>query len=192
MLQTESFEQVEISRAADLRHWLEAHHQQPDSVWVVTYKKHVTGKYVSTGEVLDALISFGWIDGIRRKLDADRTMQLISPRKAQHWAQSYKDRAARLEAEGNMTPAGRAAIEASKAAGLWDFMADVDALIKPEDLVKALAAYPDATRHFDAFPPASKRFVLRWIKLAKTEKTRGKRIAEIARLAAQNERLPGS
>jgi len=192
MIKTESFDQVEIHSAEDLRSWLAEHHSQTDSVWVVTYKKHVADKYVSTGEVLDELLCFGWIDGIRRKLDADRTMQLISPRKAHHWAQSYKDRAARLEEAGKMTEAGRAAIERSKAAGLWDFMADVDALIKPDDLVEALAAYPDATRYFDAFPPASQRFVLRWIKLAKTEKTRAKRIAEIARLAAQNERLPGS
>jgi len=192
MVKTESFEQVEVSTPEALHEWLTTHHTQQESIWLVTFKKHVSGKYVAREEVLDELIAFGWIDGVRRKLDADRTMQLISPRKAQHWAQTYKDRAARLEADGRMMKAGRAAIARSKAEGLWDFMKDVDARIKPDDLIEALKAYPHALAHFDGFPPASQRFVLRWIKLAKTAKTRAKRIAETARLAAQNERIPGS
>jgi hypothetical protein len=34
----------------------------------------VADKYLDRWEVLDELICFGWIDGIRRKLDDDRTM----------------------------------------------------------------------------------------------------------------------
>ena len=192
MVKTENFEKVEVDSAETLRNWLLENHSQPESVWLVTYKKHVGDKYVSTQQVLDELIAFGWIDGVRRKLDDDRTMQLIAPRKAQHWAKSYKERAARLEAEGRMHDAGRAAIEASKASGLWNFMDDVDALIKPDDLVEALAAHPDATENFDSFPPASQRFVLRWIKLAKKPATRAKRIEKTASLAAQNKRISGS
>ena len=192
MIKTEDFEQVEVTSAAQLRLWLEDHHAQPEAVWLVTFKKHTGSRYVTRDEVLDELLCFGWIDGIRRKLDQDRTMQLISPRRVQHWARSYKERAARLQAEGRMLPPGIRAIEESNRAGLWDFMDDVDALVRPQDLESALAAYPDATRHFEAFPDASKRFVLRWIKLAKKLETREKRIERIAELAQRNERLPGS
>lgn len=80
---TERFGQVDIASATELWIWLEAHHSQLDFVWVVTFKKHVPDRYVSRFEVLDALVAYGWIDGIRRKVDADRTMQLISPRKQQ-------------------------------------------------------------------------------------------------------------
>ena len=83
MIKTENFDQVEIASAEELRSWLLDHHQQSESVWLVTYKKSIPGKYVSRWEVLDELLCFGWIDGIRRKLDESRTMQLISPRKAQ-------------------------------------------------------------------------------------------------------------
>jgi uncharacterized protein YdeI (YjbR/CyaY-like superfamily) len=48
------------------------------------------------------------------------------------------------------------------------------------------------TEHFDSINDSSKRFVLRWIKLAKTEKTRNKRIQQIAQLSAQGKKLPGS
>jgi uncharacterized protein YdeI (YjbR/CyaY-like superfamily) len=94
--------------------------------------------------VLDEVLCFGWIDGIARKLDDDRTMQLLSPRRVQHWAKSYKDRAARLIQEGRMHPAGLKAIEEAKREGLWDVMNDVDALVIPDDLATALDARPPA------------------------------------------------
>jgi uncharacterized protein YdeI (YjbR/CyaY-like superfamily) len=192
MVKTENFEQVEVTSGQELRDWLEAHHQQEEAVWVVTYKKVVPEKYVSTSEVLDELLCYGWIDGIRRKLDEKRTMQLISPRRKQHWAKTYKERAAKLEAEGKMQEAGRQAIERSKREGLWNFMDDVDALIKPKDLIEALEAHPPALANFDHFNDSSKRFILRWIKLAKQAKTRAQRIEKTAKLAAQNKKIPGS
>lgn len=162
------------------------------SIWLVTYKKHTGDQYVSTQEILDEILCFGWIDGIRRKLDENRTMQLIAPRQAQHWAKSYKDRVSKLIQEGRMQPAGLKVIEESKHSGLWNFMDDVDALIKPDDLIQALAAHPGATTYFDAFPNSSKRFVLRWIKLAKKPETRAQRIEKTAVLAAKNMKIPGS
>jgi uncharacterized protein YdeI (YjbR/CyaY-like superfamily) len=192
MIKTENFEQIEIISSQQLREWLTINHCQKESVWLVTYKKRIGDKYVSIQEVLDELLCFGWIDGIRRKLDENRTMQLIAPRKAQHWAKSYKDRVAKLQKAGRMHPAGLSAIEASKRSGLWNFMDDVDALIKPDDLVARLQHYPGATDYFDALGDSSKRFVLRWIKLAKTPATREKRIEQTAALAAQNMKIPGS
>lgn len=192
MTRTENFQKVQVSSSQELRSWLAEHYDQPDSVWLVTFKKHTGGAYVSRDQVLDELLCFGWIDGIRRKLDADRTMQLISPRQVQHWAKSYKGRAARLIDEGRMEAPGLESIRRSKESGLWDFLDDVDALIVPGDLAEALDALPEARRHFDAFPPANRRFVLRWIKLARKPETRQKRIARMAELASRNERLPGS
>ena len=167
-------------------------HNQSDSVWLVTYKKAVPDKYVSRWEVLDELICFGWIDGIRRKLDDKRTMQLISPRRVEHWARTYKERAAKLIKEERMQESGYKSIELSKASGLWDFLDDVDNLIIPDDLASALSKLPGATGFFNAINASSKRFVLRWIKLAKTEKTRNSRIERIAKLSSKGEKLPGS
>ena len=99
-------------------------------------------------------------------------MQLITPRRAQHWSKTYKERAAKLIEEGKMHEAGLQSIAASKASGLWTFMDDVDNLVVPDDLAAALARYAHARTFFDAINDSSKRFVLRWIKLAKTDKTR--------------------
>lgn len=192
MIKTENFQQVEVSSSQELRSWLETHHAQKESIWLVTYKKNNPDKYISTAEVLDELLCFGWIDGIRRKLDDDRTMQLISPRKVEHWTKSYKDRAARLIRERKMETAGLHAIEASKNSGLWDFMDDVDKLIVPKDLLQALEGRAEASDFFNVINDSSKRFVLRWLKLAKTDKTRQARIKKIVELSANGEKLKGS
>ncbi|MEM9548791.1 MAG: YdeI/OmpD-associated family protein [Bacteroidota bacterium] len=192
MVKTENFQKVEIKSSENLRSWLLENHKQEESVWLVTYKKSETGCYVSRWDVLDELICFGWIDGIRRKLDDLRTMQLISPRKVQHWAKSYKERAAKLIEEGRMHEAGLISIEDSKSSGLWDFMNDVDNLIVPSDLSEALTQKPGAQEFFNGINDSSKRFVLRWLKLAKTVKTRTNRIDRLVELSAKGEKLPGS
>lgn len=183
----EGLEQVEIESAAALWDWLEAHHGQGESVALVTWKAADPARYVSREDVLDALIAYGWIDGRRFTVDDARTAQLIAPRGVQHWAQSYKDRAARLEAQGRMRPAGRASVAAGKASGLWDFMADVDALIVPQDLDAALG---EARAAWDGLAPSYRRNVLRWIKLAKTAPTRAKRVAAAAAATRAGEKLP--
>jgi uncharacterized protein YdeI (YjbR/CyaY-like superfamily) len=192
MIDTDKFEQIEITSHDQLRKWLLANHNQTESVWLVTFKKSATDKYVSRDEVLNELLCFGWIDGIRRKLDDTRTMQLISQRKVQHWAKTYKDRANQLIQEGRMHQSGLASIQAGKDSGLWNFLDDVDNLVVPNDLQKALNMDEVASQFFHNINDSSKRFVLRWIKLAKTQRTRENRIQKIAQLSAKREKLPGS
>ena len=91
-----------------------------------------------------------------------------------------------------MHKSGYDSIENAKASGLWNFMDDVDNLIVPNDLQQALLKKPEASQFFHAINDSSKRFVLRWLKLAKTEKTRNKRINQLVDLSAKGEKLKGS
>lgn len=192
MIKTDSFSKVEITSVHELRDWLTENHKLDQGIWLVTYKKNEGAKYVSREEVLDELLCFGWIDGIRRKLDEKKTMQLITKRRAQHWSKTYKDRASKLIEQGKMHDAGLEAISISKSSGLWNFMDDVDNLIIPEDLYKELSKIKGVLQFFDSINPSSKRFVLRWVKLAKTEKTRKIRIQKLVELSLKGEKLPGS
>ena len=91
-----------------------------------------------------------------------------------------------------MHESGLRSIEAGKASGLWNFMDDVDRLEIPEDLRRALDAKSGALAFFEGTNSSSKRNALRWVKLAKTEATRTKRILELARLSSKAKKLPGS
>lgn len=192
MISNERFEQVEVTSVTALRTWLQQHHQQSESVWLVTYKKLVPAKYVSVKEVLDELLCFGWIDGMRRQLDAQRTMQLISPRRSQHWSGTYKTRYAQLLAMGRVAPAGMEAVARSQAAGLWHLTDAADALEVPAGLRTLLQQQLGAHAFFEALPPSARRFALRWIALAKTDATRSRRMEQVANLAAAGRRVPGS
>lgn len=183
------FDRVEVTSEQQFRDWLTVHHGQHEAVWLVTFKKVVPAKYVTHEQVLDQLVAFGWIDGIRRRLDHERSMQLVSPRRVQPWAKSYKDRAERLEGEGRMLPAGRMSVNEAKASGMWDAMNDVDALVVPQDLATALMARPPALDHFNGFPPSTRRNVLRWIASARTEVTRRKRVMLTVDEAVHNRRV---
>ncbi len=182
-------EHVEIPSPQALHDWLAEHHDQRAGVWIVTWKKHVPDRYTSREQVLDELVAFGWTDGILRRIDEDRTRQLVSPRRTASWARSYKDRAERLIAEGRMQPPGLAAVERARATGMWDAMDDVDALRVPDDLTEALRARPPAAAHFHAFPPSVRRSILRWIASARTDGTRTGRITRTAVEAQRNVRV---
>jgi uncharacterized protein YdeI (YjbR/CyaY-like superfamily) len=155
----------------------------------VTWKKAVPERYVPHEQVLDELVAFGWIDGIRRRIDDERTRQLVSPRRTQPWARSYRQRAERLIAEGRMHAAGLRGVQQAQASGMWDALDDVDDLRVPADLAEELAARPAAAEHFAGFPPSSRRNVLRWIASAKTDVTRRKRIGRTVAEAAEGRRV---
>lgn len=186
---TDRFTWVEVASAAELDAWFEVHHAQDEAIWLVTWKKAVPDRYVSTEQVLDALIAYGWCDGIRRRIDDERTRQLVSRRRTQPWAKSYKDRVERLTAEGRMSPAGLAAVQTAKATGMWHAMDEVDALVVPDDLAAALDARPPAAEQFAGFPPSTRRNILRWIENARTPPTRAKRVQLTATEAERGVRV---
>ena len=170
------FERVEVMSRQGLHDWLLVHHARDEAVWLVTSKKAVAHRYVPRADILDELVAFGWIDGVRRRIDDERTRQLVSPRRVQPWAKSYKDRAERLIRDGLMQPSGQAGVDRARASGDWDAMNDVDALLVPADLAEALAHQPPAQPEFDAFPPSARRNILRWIASARNPLTRSRRI----------------
>lgn len=185
----DKFQWVEVSSKDELWKWLDQNHKQLESVWLVTYKKVELDKYVSREEVLDALIAYGWIDGVRSQVDELKTMQLISPRKTKPWAKSYKVRANRLMSLGLMKPSGLAEMELAILNGGWDEMNEVDELVIPDDLETALKTLDPAFDYFQGFPESTRRNLLRWIASAKTEATRRKRIDLVASEAKFNRRV---
>lgn len=183
------FEQVQIENRNQLRDWLAANHTQTESIWLVSYKKHVADKHVSWDEIVEEVLCFGWIDSLPRKLDADRTMLLLSPRrKGSPWSRVNKQRIEKLLAAELIMPPGLAAIEQAKADGSWTIYDEVEDLIMPQDLTDALAKNSTANANFDAFSDSSKKGILWWIKSAKKDETRQKRIAETVLLAEHNVR----
>jgi uncharacterized protein YdeI (YjbR/CyaY-like superfamily) len=79
-------------------------------------------------------------------------------------------------------------IDIAKKNGSWTALKEIEKMTVPDDLAKAFIRNKRALKHFEAFPPSSKKIILHWIQNAKTEETRTKRIKETVRMAAKNER----
>ena len=121
--------QIEVTSRAQLRDWLEANCAISGSIWLVTWKKQTPNRHVPYDAIVEEALCFGWVDSLPRKLDEQRTMLLLSPRKlGSAWSAANKARVERLTASGRMTPAGLAAVEAAQADGSWVFLDDVERL----------------------------------------------------------------
>ncbi|MEM9796334.1 MAG: YdeI/OmpD-associated family protein [Pseudomonadota bacterium] len=168
---------VTIQSRADLRQWLSAHHTQTDGIWLATYKKHHPD-HLEWIAAIEELLCWGWIDAVSQKVDADRSAHLVAPRKiTSAWSALNKRLVETARASGAMTEAGEAKIAAAEANGMWTFLDDVEAGIVPSDLEAALGPLREV---WDGWPRSVQRGTLEWIKSAKTEPTRAKRIADVA------------
>lgn len=174
---------------ADWRAWLEANHTRTEGIWLISFKKATGKPRVEYDEAVEEALCFGWIDSKPNKLDDERTLLWFAPRKpGTGWSRPNKDRIDRMIAQGLMTPAGAAKIEAAKTDGSWSALDAVEALELPPDLLEALQRNPPAATYWEAFPRSAKRGILEWIANAKTQQTRARRIEETAQLAARNQR----
>lgn len=181
-------ETVEVQSREALRAWLMANHARTESIWLITWKAH-TAHHLSWDAVVEEALCFGWIDSQPRKLDSDRSMIRLSPRKpGSGWSGVNKARIERLMAAGQMAAPGLAKIEAARQDGSWAALDGASDLTVPEDLSQAFDRHPDARNKFQAFPPSARRSILEWIALAKRPETRAGRVKETAERAALGQR----
>ena len=189
MSKLDYYERVEVSSRKAWRDWLAANHKRSESIWLVTYKKHTGSRYLAYDAIVEEALCFGWIDSLPRKLDGDRTMLLLSPRKPKSvWSKLNKTRVNQLITDGLMMPPGLEKIEQAKTDGSWVFLDDVEALIVPADLAQALEANAEAKKNFESFSPSSKKGILQWIKMAKRAATRQQRIEKTVTAAKKNKK----
>ena len=181
-------ERVEIDEVEALHRWLDDHGAQEAGVWVVTWKKGADpARHVPAAEVGKAALAHGWIDSLPRKLDEARSMLYIAPRKpGSNWSRANKERIAQLRAEGRMRPGGEAAVARAMKDGSWTALDEVEDLVVPDDLARALDTA--SRRTWEAFPRSVRRGALEQLLNARTDATRRKRIAIIVDAIARKER----
>ena len=171
------------------RAWLEANHATAPGVWLASWKRATERPAIPYAESVEEALCFGWIDSTVNTLDAERGLQLMTPRRPRSgWTRLNRQRVARMEAEGLMTDAGRRAVAVAQDNGWWLLMDSVEDLIEPDDLVAALDDRIEARTNWDGFPPSARKQMLWQIVTAAKPETRARRIAKIVDNAAQGRR----
>ncbi|MDF2051779.1 YdeI/OmpD-associated family protein [Arthrobacter sp. Cr_A7] len=182
-------EELLVPDAAAWRTWLEANHQSSPGVWLVLHKKggHITE--LDYAAALDEALCFGWIDGQARRRDDESSFQRMTPRgRRSVWSARNVTYVARLEEEGKMADAGRAAVEAAKADGRWDAAYAGQATAEmPPDLAAAIAAVPAAQAMFDVLTRSNRFALIVRTNSAKQAATRERRIAGFVEMLARGE-----
>ena len=145
----DDYELVYPQTRADWRAWLSANHDKSPGIWLVRYKVSTKQPTITYDELVEGALCFGWIDGLARGLDAERHLQLLTPRKPKSvWSKINKERIERLLAANLIEPPGLKAIEIAQANGAWTSIDEAEALILPTDLASALARSEAATTVF--------------------------------------------
>ena len=189
MRKVDRFRDFQPLSRAEWRAWLAENFDKSEGVWFVYYKKHTGKPRVSYDDAVEEALCFGWIDGLARGLDDERSKLLFTPRKPKSvWSKPNKARVEKIIAEGIITEAGLAKIEAAKRDGSWNALNSIDNLEIPPDLAKELKANQTAAEYFEKFPDSVKKGILYWISSAKRDETRRVRIEKTISMAARNKR----
>ena len=168
-----------FANPAEFRAWLEAHHADARELWVGFYKKGTGRPSVTWPKAVDQALCFGWIDGVRIGIDAERYANRFTPRAARStWSAVNIKRVGELIEQGLMRPAGLKAFEArtEENSGIYSYEQGDNAALGDE-FERRFQANEVAWRFFQAQPPGYRRTAIWWVVSAKKEETRHRRLA---------------
>src|SRR5688572_23439779 len=144
---------------ADLRAWFEVHGATERELWVGFRRKGSGRPSITWPEAVDEALCVGWIDGLKRTVDAESYTLRFTPRAARStWSAVNIRRAGELIAEGRMRPAGLAAFEArtGERSGVYSFE-QKDEIAFDEAQARRFQADAKAWEFFQAQPPWYRR-----------------------------------
>jgi len=180
-----------VADAEALRAWLSANHATSPGVWLALTKKGGVVTTLTWQQAVDEALCFGWIDGQARKRDQESSWIRFTPRRPRSvWSQRNVAHVARLEEQGRMLPAGRAAVDAAKADGRWAtaYAPSSEAEV-PADLLAAIAAVPAAQAMFDVLTKTNRFSLIYRVNAVKRAETRERKISEFVAMLARHETI---
>jgi len=177
---------------AEWRDWLEKHHSEFQELWVGLYKHDSGRPSITWPEAVDGALCFGWIDGVRKSIDAISYKIRFTPRKPRSvWSALNIKRAGELSELGLMHPASATAFKKRED--------DRPAIYAYEQRTKAKlpAAFEDDFRRqdrawefFQSQAPWYQRTSTYWVISAKRKETRLKRLAILIDCSGRKQRIP--
>ena len=181
---------VFFSSPAHFRRWLKQHHQKKDELWVGYHKKNAEKARMTWAGSVDEALCFGWIDGIRKRMDERRYVIRFTPRrKSSVWSAINIRNVQRLLESGRMEPAGLEAFAAriENRSQIYSYEQ------RPRELLPTLASRlrknKKAWNFFQSQPPGYRRQVVWWLLSAKKKATLTVRLRKLIAASAKGQRL---
>jgi len=174
---------------ADFRRWLQKHHAAATELLVGFHHKDSERPGISYAAALDEALCFGWIDGVRKNVDATSYTIRFTPRRpGSIWSLVNVRHAERLIAQQRMAPPGAKAFDArdAKKTGVYSFEQKIHALDAAFE--KKFRASKKAWAFWGALPPGYRRVAIHWVMSAKQQETRERRLGQLIDASARGVR----
>lgn len=177
--------------AAAFRAWLTANASR-ETALLVGFRKVGTGlPSLSWSESVDEALCYGWIDGVRKRIDdASYSIRFTLRKSTSIWSAINIAKVEQLRAQGRMTHAGEQAFAHRKEhkSGIYAYEQAATAALSAQEL-RAFKREKTAWKFFDAAPPGYKKVMLHWITTAKRAQTRTARFATLIEACTAGKRL---
>jgi uncharacterized protein YdeI (YjbR/CyaY-like superfamily) len=176
----------------DLRAWLEEHHEMAEELWVGLYKKSSGRPSVTWPEVVDEALCFGWIDGVRKSIDAQRYANRLTPRRpTSSWSAVNVKRFGQLKRQGRIRPAGQRAYDLRTKAktGVYSYEQRHQVVLDPA-FEQRFRAKKKAWAWFQEQAPSYRTTAVYWVMTAKRPETRERRLERLIEDSAAGRRVP--
>jgi uncharacterized protein YdeI (YjbR/CyaY-like superfamily) len=176
---------------SDFRKWLEQHHVTARELWVGYYKKNSGKRSITWPESVDEALCFGWIDGLRKTIDAQSYKIRFTPRQLKsNWSAVNIRRVGELMHEDRMRTAGLKAFElrAPERSGIYSYE-NRKAAVLNKSAEKQFRLSPAAWDFFQAQAASYRQTAIWWVLSAKQEETRQTRLKKLIGNSASGKRL---
>jgi uncharacterized protein YdeI (YjbR/CyaY-like superfamily) len=165
----------------ELRAWFEEHHATETELLVGFYTSGSGRPSITWPESVDQALCFGWIDGVRRRIDDESYSIRFTPRKPRsNWSAINVKRVGELTEQGRMHPAGLAAFErrSDDETAIYAYEQRKAAELEPA-MEQQFKRDERAWAWFQAQPPSYRRTATHWVMSAKRRETRERRLQQL-------------
>ena len=183
--------ELHASSREEWRSWLKKHHAKAKEVWLVYYKKHTGKSSINYTDSVEEALCFGWIDGIKKRIDEEKYAHRFTPRKRKSkWSPLNIMLAKKMIKEGQMTQMGLASFN-QKIRYDDDILKARTAkeIILTPEIEEALKENKKTWEYFNNLAPSHKKQYVAWLISAKRPETRERRLEEAIKLLAKNRKL---
>ena len=166
--------------ASEFRRWLEVNYARLSELWVGFFKKDCGKGGLTYAEAVDEALCFGWIDGLKKRVDELSYTHRFTPRKPKsNWSRINIQHVERLKMAGRMTLAGLEAYAAREPerSGFYSFENAPRKLAAADE--KQFKSDKTAWEFFQRQPPGYQRLAIWWMVSAKKPETRARRLSHL-------------
>jgi uncharacterized protein YdeI (YjbR/CyaY-like superfamily) len=179
-----------FNSSVEFRKWLEKNHAAAAELWVGFYKKDSNIKSIAYPEAVDQALCFGWINGIKKKVDELSYTHRFTPRKSNsNWSSTNIKRVGELTKLGLMHPSGIKVFNQRDKEKIKQYSIERKTLTLDKSFIQIFKTQIIAWNYFQSQSPSYQKLAALWVMSAKKEETRLRRLNTLIEDSANNRKL---